>query len=67
LAGEIALPIVRIQKRQKAARTVHLQNLADYPDKRRARALKECRQSSGAASYENLVRRQKNRMHKSMP
>lgn len=42
LRGEIAIPIVRIEHGQKSARGVHLQDLADYIDKRRAAALKEC-------------------------
>lgn len=49
LAGEIALPVLRIEKSQKAARGVHLSDLADYLDKQREAALKECRQLSGAA------------------
>ncbi|MGC1695307.1 MAG: pyocin activator PrtN family protein [Pseudolabrys sp.] len=41
-AGEIALPLVRIdEKSQKTAKGIHLQDLADYLDKRRAAALKE--------------------------
>jgi hypothetical protein len=36
LRGEIALPIVRIERSQKAHRGVHLADLADYIDKRRA-------------------------------
>jgi hypothetical protein len=49
LAGEIALPVLRIEKSQKAARGVHLSDLADYLDKQREAALKECRQLSGVA------------------
>jgi hypothetical protein len=49
LAGEIALPDLRIEKSQKAARGVHLSDLADYLDKQREAALKECRQLSGVA------------------
>ena len=49
LAGEIALPGLRIEKSQKAARGVHLSDLADYLDKQREAALKECRQLSGVA------------------
>jgi hypothetical protein len=49
LAGDIQLPIVRIEGSQKAAKGVHLSDLADYLDKRREQALKECRQLSGAA------------------
>lgn len=42
--GEIGLPVVRIETSQKAARGVHLQDLADYLDKRRKLALKEFEQ-----------------------
>jgi hypothetical protein len=49
LVGEIALPVLRIEKSQKAARGVHLSDLADYLDKQREAALKECRQLSGVA------------------
>lgn len=46
LAGEIKLPIVRMEGSQKAARGVHLADLADYLDRQRALAIKECRQLS---------------------
>ena len=49
LAGKIALPVVRMTNSQKAARGVHLSDLADYIDKQRVKALKECQQLSGAA------------------
>lgn len=55
LAGEIRLPIVRIEGSQKAAKGVHLSDLADYLDRQREKALKECRQLSGTAQHENLV------------
>lgn len=42
--GEIRLPLIRIESSQKCAKGVHLQDLADYIDKRRAAAQKECRQ-----------------------
>jgi hypothetical protein len=41
--------------------------LADYLDKLRERAMKECRQLSGARSYENFARQQIKRTRKSMP
>ncbi|HZP77863.1 MAG TPA: pyocin activator PrtN family protein [Pseudolabrys sp.] len=44
LRGDIALPILRIERSQKAQRGVHLSDLADYIDKRRAMAIKESRQ-----------------------
>jgi len=43
-AGEIKLPLVRIEDSQKSARGVALQDLADYLDARRAAALKEFNQ-----------------------
>lgn len=39
--GEIDLPLVRIENSQKGAKGVHLQDLADYIDRRRAAAKKE--------------------------
>ena len=47
LRGDVALPIVRIETSQKAQRGVHLVDLAAYIDKRRAAAVKECRQLTG--------------------
>jgi hypothetical protein len=47
LRGDIALPITRIEHSQKAQRGVHLADLADYIEKRRAAAIKECRQLTG--------------------
>ena len=49
LAGQIALPIIRMERSQKAARGVHLSDLADYLDKQRAAALRECQQLSGSS------------------
>lgn len=46
-AGEIDLPIVRIETSQKAARGVHLQDLAAWIDARRAAAQKETDQLQG--------------------
>jgi len=43
-AGEVALPLVRIEASQKAAKGVHLQDLAEYIDARRATAKKELAQ-----------------------
>lgn len=44
LSGEIDLPIIRIEPSQKAMRGVHLSDLADYIDRRRAAAVKEADQ-----------------------
>lgn len=47
--GEIRLPLVRIEPNsQKAAKGVHLTDLASYLDERRAAAVKEARQLAGA-------------------
>lgn len=46
-AGEIDLPVIRIETSQKAARGVHLQDLADWIDRRREAAQKECDQLHG--------------------
>ncbi|SKC78572.1 Pyocin activator protein PrtN [Burkholderia sp. CF099] len=43
-AGEIALPLVRMESSQKGAKGVHLEDLAKYIDARRAAAVKECEQ-----------------------
>lgn len=46
-AGEIRLPLVKIEKSQKAARGVHVNDLADWIDDRAAAARKECGQLAG--------------------
>lgn len=45
--GDIRLPMVRIEDSKKSAKGVHLQDLADYLDERRAEALKELKQVWG--------------------
>lgn len=45
--GDIALPLTRIEESQKAAKGVHLQDLANYIDRRREAARKECQQLTG--------------------
>jgi hypothetical protein len=47
LAGQIRLPILRIEASQKSQKHVHLVDLARYLDGRRAAAVKECRQLCG--------------------
>lgn len=42
LAGEIRLPIVRLGSGQKAAKGIHLTDLAQYIDTQRAAAVREC-------------------------
>jgi hypothetical protein len=46
-AGEIALPLVRIEASQKCAKGVHLQDLADYLDRRREAAIRETKALCG--------------------
>lgn len=41
--GQLAIPMIRIEPSQKAAKGVYLQDLADYIDARRMAALKEYR------------------------
>ncbi|WP_405126731.1 pyocin activator PrtN family protein [Ralstonia pseudosolanacearum] len=43
-AGEIRLPLVRMEASQKGAKGVHVEDLATYIDARRAAAVKECTQ-----------------------
>ena len=49
-AGEINIPLVRMEASQKCAKGVHIQDLADYIDKRRAAAIKELQQLTGDAA-----------------
>lgn len=43
--GDILLPMIRIEgSTQKSAKGVHINDLADYIDRRRAAAIKECQQ-----------------------
>jgi len=49
-AGEIPIPVIRIESSQKATKGVHLQDLADYIDRQRAAAAKEYRQLHGTSS-----------------
>jgi hypothetical protein len=44
LAGEIPLPIVRMESSQKSAKGVHVNDLAAYLDKQTDAARKECEQ-----------------------
>lgn len=40
-AGEIEIPLVRMETSQKAARGIHIQDLAEWIDRRRAAAVRE--------------------------
>lgn len=42
--GEIKIPVVRMEESQKAAKGIHIQDLADYLDARKAAAVEELRQ-----------------------
>lgn len=44
LAGQIKIPITRMEPSQKSLKGIHLQDLAIYLDAQRAEALKECSQ-----------------------
>ena len=46
-SGDIALPLMLLEKRQKCAKGVHLQDLADHLDKRRQAAQKELDRMTG--------------------
>jgi hypothetical protein len=46
-AGEIPIPVVRIEASQKAATGVHIADLASWIDARREAARRECAQLSG--------------------
>jgi len=48
LAGEIKLPITRLEPSQKSARGVHIADLALYLDQQRDAARKECVQLNKA-------------------
>lgn len=54
--GEIRLPIVRMEASQKAAKGVHLVDLANYLDERRKAAIKECEQLCGATPGASSLR-----------
>jgi hypothetical protein len=45
--GEVKLPLVRMEASQKAAKGVHLDDLAQWLDERRAAAKKELAQMTG--------------------
>lgn len=46
LAGQIKIPITRMESSQKSAKGIHLQDLAAYLDEQRAAAIKERNQLS---------------------
>jgi hypothetical protein len=46
-AGNIAIPMIRMEASQKAAKGVHINDLAGYIDRQAEAARKECRQLAG--------------------
>lgn len=55
--GDIKIPMVRIESgSQKAAKGVHLTDLAAYLDERRAAAVKECQQMHAPLAGATLTR-----------
>lgn len=55
-AGEIQLPLVRMERSQEAARGLHLNDLADWIDARTAEAREECEQLATALQSESALR-----------
>jgi pyocin activator protein PrtN len=49
LAGEISIPVVRMEGSQKAAKGIHVNDLAAYLDKQADAARKECEQLKRSA------------------
>jgi len=47
LAGQIKIPITRMELSQKSAKGIHLADLAEYLETQRAAAVKECNQLYG--------------------
>lgn len=47
LAGEISIPVVQIEGSQKAAKGVHINDLAQWIDDRRAEAVRELERIHG--------------------
>ncbi len=47
MAGQIKIPITRIEPSQKSAKGIHISDLAEYLDTQRAAAVKEYNQLNG--------------------
>lgn len=47
LAGQIKIPITRLESSQKSAKGIHIQDLSEYLESQRAAAVKECLQLNG--------------------
>jgi hypothetical protein len=50
LAGEISIPVVRMEGSQKCAKGIHVNDLAAYLDKQTEAARKECEQLKRTAA-----------------
>jgi hypothetical protein len=46
-AGDIVIPMIRMEASQKTAKGVHINDLAEYIDRQADAARKECRQLAG--------------------
>jgi hypothetical protein len=55
MAGQIKIPITRLEPSQKSAKGIHIKDLADYLETQRAAALKECAQLNGTPRFRNQV------------
>lgn len=53
-SGDIDLPLTRSEKSQKSARGIHIQDLAEYLDRRRAVAISEASTFQERAQSRNL-------------
>lgn len=47
MAGQIRIPITRLESSQKSAKGIHITDLAAYLDSQREAAVKECNQLNG--------------------
>ncbi|WP_095196952.1 pyocin activator PrtN family protein [Pseudomonas sp. Irchel 3A7] len=47
MAGQIRIPITRLEPSQKSAKGIHIADLAAYLDMQREAAVKECNQLNG--------------------
>jgi len=56
LAGEIDLPVVRMESSQKSAKGIHINDLAAYLDKQAAMARKEHEQLRKSKSVPDLLK-----------
>ncbi|UVL42361.1 pyocin activator PrtN family protein [Pseudomonas sp. B21-040] len=55
MAGQIRIPITRMEASQKSAKGVHITDLADYLDVQRAAAIKESNQLNSALRNSRII------------